>query len=107
MQIISIEDVPQELSRYAAEHAYLVKVDDLDKRLRGLRTVFESPRGNIEYARMLAMYLWARCVSAGRGDLAHEITLMMYDPQYTKKKASNKDAIEETKRRLKECLDRQ
>ncbi len=106
MYSISIEDVPQELSEYAKKHAFLVDVTNLDKRVRALRMVFESPKGNIGYARMMADRLWCKCVSAGRGDLAHEITVMKYDPQYIKKRASNKEAIAETKRRLMECLDK-
>ena len=107
MQMISIEDVPEELAEYARKRTYLIDVTDLDKRVRALRTVFEAPKGNIGYARMMADRLWCKCVSAGRGDLAHEITVMKYDPQYIKKRASNKDAIAETKRRLQQCLDRQ
>ena len=107
MQMISIEDVPEELAEYARKRTYRIDVSDLDKRVRALRTVFEAPKGNIGYARMMADRLWCKCVSAGRGDLAHEITVMKYDPQYIKKRASNKDAIEATKRRLQQCLDRQ
>ena len=107
MNVISIEDVPQELSEYAKKHAFKVDVSNLDKRVRALRMVFESPKGNLGYARMMADRLWCKCVTAGRGDLAAEITAMKYDPQYIKKRASNKDAIEETKRRLQQCLDRQ
>jgi len=57
------------------------------------------------YARKLADKLWAKCVSAGRGDLAQQITYIKYDPSYIEKKKTNKDAIEATKRRLRQCLE--
>ena len=106
MNVISIEDVPQELSEYAKKHVYLVEVGNLDKRVRTLRMVFEAPKTNLAYARDMADKLWARCVSAGRGDLAAEIMFIKYDGRYEKKRASNKQAAIEAKRRLQQCLDR-
>lgn len=106
MNVISIEDVPQELGEYAKKHTYLVDVMNLDKRVRTLRQVFEAPKTNLAYARQMADKLWARCVSAGRGDLAAEVIFIMYDGHYEKKRASNKEAAKEAKRRLQQCLDR-
>lgn len=105
MNVISVEDVPQELGEYAKKHTYLVDVLNLDKRVRTLRQVFEAPKTNLGYARKMADRLWAKCVSAGRGDLAAEIMYIMYDGKYEKKRASNKQAAEEAKRRLQQCLD--
>lgn len=106
MQMISAEDVPEELAEYARKRVYQVVVSDLDKRVRALKTVFESPRSDMVYVRMLADKLWAKCVSAGRGDLANEVMYIKYDPSYEKKKASNKQAIAAAKKRFEECLDR-
>ena len=99
--------MPEELSAYAKKRTYLVDVANLDKRVRALRQVFEAPKTNLAYARQMADRLWARCVSAGRGDLAAEVVYIMYDGTYEKKRASNKQAAEEAKRRLQQCLDRQ
>ena len=107
MQVISIEDVPQELSEYAKKRTYVIDVTDLEKRVRAMITVFEAPRTDLAYARMLADNLWAKCVSAGRGDLAQRVMQIKYDPSYIKRKATNKQAIEESKRRFQQCLDRQ
>lgn len=107
MQVISVEDVPEELSEYARKRTYLIDVTNLDKRVHALITVFEAPRTDLEYARMLADNLWAKCVSAGRGDLAQRIMQIKYDPSYIKRRANNKQAIDEAKRRFQQCLDRQ
>lgn len=107
MQIISLEDVPEEFSEYARKRTYQIDVTDLEKRVRAMITVFEAPRTDIEYARMLADNLWAKCVSAGRGDLAQRILQIKYDPSYINRKANNKQAIDEAKRRFQQCLDGQ
>jgi hypothetical protein len=106
MNVITVEEVPQELGEYAKKHTYLVDVMNLDKRVRTLRQVFEAPKTNLAYARKMADRLWAKCVSAGRGDLAAEVMYIMYDAHYEKKRATNKQAAEEAKRRLQQCLDR-
>lgn len=105
MDVISVEEVPQEVLEYAQKRVYIINVTDLDKRVRALKTVFESPRSDLVYARMLAEKLWEKCVSAGRGDLANEVQVIKYDPSYEKKKASNKKAIEAAKKRYVQCLD--
>lgn len=106
MQVISIEDVPEELAEYARKRTYKIEVSNLDKRVRALRDIFEAPKTNLIYARNMAIRLRDKCVTAGRGDLANEVSYIMYNPIYAEKRKSNKEAIEATKRRFQQCLDR-
>lgn len=106
MQAFNIEDVPEELAAYARDHSFSIDVNDLDRRVKALRQIFETPKTNLVYARHLAGRLFSRCVSAGRGDLANEIQRIMYDPSYQLLRDARQKAIDESKRKFKTAMEK-
>jgi hypothetical protein len=105
MEAHTIEGIPEEIIRMAVEHQFKVDVLNLDKRVRALKDVFDAPKTDLPYARKMALRLFEKCVTAGRGDLANEVQRIMFDPSYDEKRKARKEAVDATKARYKAAME--
>jgi hypothetical protein len=89
----------------AVEHQFKVDVMNLDKRVKALDGVFSAPKTDLKYARVQALRLFEKCVTAGRGDLAQEVQRIMFDPRYEERRKARKAELDAAKARFKVVME--
>lgn len=103
----AVEEIPEVILAYGTSRAHPIDTQDLDKRVRAMREIFEAPRTRLPHARKQAARLRDICIARGRGDLAEQLQHMIDDPIYAERQKERaeqvkkaKDALEESKKQF-------